>query len=178
MSFSLNNLPKINNVLEEKDIIIQKEKKREESTEKLKPNLNLKYLFYEKNEKIITKDLCILNFITNDNDKKYSGKTLLSETAPDLKKYESGMVKKYSENFNSNLSFISEFNLEENNDELDDSFNSSNNECSEIEQIEIKAKSSKLVNSSKFDDDNNLEFEKEWKYIKDFLLNKRLKKID
>ena len=88
------------------------------------------------------------------------------------------MVKKYSENFNSNLSFISEFNLEENNDELDDSFNSSNNECSEIEQIEIKAKSSKLVNSSKFDDDNNLEFEKEWKYIKDFLLNKRLKKID
>ena len=44
MSFSLNNLPKINNVLEEKDIIIQKEKKREESTEKLKPNLNLKYI--------------------------------------------------------------------------------------------------------------------------------------
>ena len=174
MSFSLKKLPKKNKLLEEKDMINPKQIKRKESTEKLKANINLKNIFYQNNEKIITKDLCILSFITNDNKKKNSGKTLLSESPPDLNNYESSMIKKYSENFNSSLSFISEFNLEENDNELDDSFNSSDNEYKDIEQIEIKVKSSNLVYNVKFDDERNLELEKDWKDIKDFLLNKRL----
>lgn len=155
-------------------MIIPEQIKRRESTKKLKSNLNLKYLFHKNNEKIITEDLCILSFITNNNDKKYSGKTLLSESAPDLNKYEPFMITKYNEDFNSSLSFISEFNLEENENKLDNTFHSSDNEYNDIEQIEIKAKSSKLVYNQKFDDERSLDLEKEWKDIKDFLSNKRL----
>ena len=92
MSFSLENIPKKNKLLKEMDMIIPEQIKRRESTKKLKSNLNLKYLFHKNNEKIITEDLCILSFITNNNDKKYSGKTLLSESAPDLNKYEPFMI--------------------------------------------------------------------------------------
>lgn len=176
MSYSLKNIPKISKLLDKKDMIIQEEIKREESTEKLKENLNLKYLFYKNTEKIKTKDLCILNFITNDKEKNYSGKTLLSDSPPDLTKYESSMINKYNENLNSSLSFISDFNLEGNENELNDSFNSSDDDFKDIEQIEIKSKSSKNLYNRKFDDEINIELEKEWKDIKDILLNKRLSK--
>jgi hypothetical protein len=81
------------------------------------------------------------------------------------------MINKYDENFNSSLSFISEFDLEEDEENKnDDSFDSFAHDDSGIEIIEIKC-SSKQVND-KLDENNDIELEKEWKDIQNFLLNK------
>ena len=55
-------------------------------------------------EKKINTDLCILNFITNDKERKYSVKTSLSDSNPI--NYDLHMINKYDENFNSSLSLF------------------------------------------------------------------------
>ena len=158
-------------------MIISKSVKTEESTENLKCNLSLKDSFYKKNEKAIQKELCILNFITNDKERKNSTKTFFSDTPPDTYNYELCMINKYDENLDQSLSFISDFNLEEDEKELNDSFkSSSDNDNNDLEKIEIKVKSTKNVYIHKFDDENDPEFEKEFEDIKNFLLTKRLSK--
>ena len=158
-------------------MIISKSVKTEESTENLKCNLSLKDSFYKKNEKTIHKELCILNFITNDKERKNSTKTFFSDTPPDTYNYELCMINKYDENLDQSLSFISDFNLEEDEKELNDSFkSSSDNDNNDLEKIEIKVKSTKNVCVHKFDDENDPEFEKEFEDIKNFLLTKRLSK--
>ena len=173
MSVSLKNIPKMSKLLSSNtNIIIKKPLKREESTEKSKSHLNLKYLFYKNNEKkIINKDLCILNFITNDNDKKYSYKTSLSDSIPNLYNYELYMINKYDEYLNKSLSFISKFDLEEDENQLNNSFSSCENNDSEIE-IEIIKKTSRNKINVEIDVDNDIKLEKEWKDIKKYLLNK------
>ena len=165
MSVSLKNLPKISKLLDKNGITMKKPLKREESTEKSKSNLNLKNLFYENNEKKrINKDLCILNFITNDNDRKYSFKTSLSDSIPNLYNYELYMINKYDEYLNHSLSFISKFDLEEDENQLNNSFSSCENNDSEIE-IEIIKKTSRNKINVEIDVDNDIKLEKEWKDI-------------
>ena len=67
-------------------------------------------------------------------------KTTLTDSFPTKNKYELYMINKYDENLNPDLSFISEFDLEEDFNKSNDSFNSSDNDDSEIEQIEIKTR--------------------------------------
>ena len=147
--------------------------KRDKSTEKSKSHLCLKNLFYKKADKI-DKDLCILNFITNDTQRKYSMKTSLTDSFPSKNKYELYMINKYDENLNPDLSFISEFDLEEDLKKSNDSFNSSDNDDSEIEQIEIKNRTSKIIYENENEIvENDIELEKEWDDIQNFLLNKK-----
>ena len=147
--------------------------KRDKSTEKSKSHLCLKNLFYKKADKI-DKDLCILNFITNDTQRKYSMKTTLTDSFPTKNKYELYMINKYDENLNPDLSFISEFDLEEDLKKSNDSFNSSDNDDSEIEQIEIKNRTSKIIYENENEIvENYIELEKEWDDIQNFLLNKK-----
>ena len=147
--------------------------KRDKSTEKSKSHLCLKNLFYKKADKI-DKDLCILNFITNDTQRKYSMKTTLTDSFPTKNKYELYMINKYDENLNPDLSFISEFDLEEDLKKSNDSFNSSDNDDSEIEQIEIKNRTSKIIYENENEIvENDIELEKEWDDIQNFLLNKK-----
>ena len=143
---SVKNIPKISKLLIKNNMTVKKPLKREESSEKSKSRLNLKYLFYKNNEKkIINKDLCILNFITN-SDRKYSVNTSLSNSIPNLFNYELYMINKYDEYLNKSLSFISKFDLEEDENKLSDSFSSCQNNDSDMEQIEIKKKSSININ--------------------------------
>ena len=122
-------------------------------------------------KKKIKTDLCILNFITNDTDRKYSVKTSLSDSNPIKYNYDLHMINKYDENFNSSLSFISEFDLEEDEEyKNDDSFDSFAHNDSELEIIEIQC-SNKQVND-KLDESNDIELEKEWNDIQNCLLNK------
>ena len=172
MSVSQKNIQNISKIFEGKNIILEKPLKRKESTGKSHNFLSLKYSLYENEEKKINTDLCILNFITNDKDRKYSVKTFLSDSNPFKCNYDLHMINKYDENFNSSLSFISEFDLEEDEENKnDDSFDSFAHDDSEIEIIEIKC-SNKQVNDDKLDKNNDIEFEKEWKDIQNFLLNK------
>jgi hypothetical protein len=78
------------------------------------------------------------------------------------------MVKKYDENLNTSLSFISDFDLEEYL-KLNNSFNSCDNDDSCIEEIEIKTKTKKNINNDVFD----IEFEKEWDDITKLILKNK-----
>ena len=83
---------------------------------------------------------CVLNFIRNSK-KKDTIKTNYSEKSQEMK-YDLSMLNKYDEDLNSSLSFISEFDLENEENEKDNSFNSSFDENS-VEEIEIIKKSKK-----------------------------------
>ena len=76
----------------------------------------------------------VLHFIRNPS-RKETVKTNFSENAQEMK-YDLCMINKYDEDLNSDLSFISEFDLEEDENKNDDSFNSSFDENS-VEEIEI-----------------------------------------
>ena len=83
-------------------------------------------------EKIFNKfnEGIILNFIRKSNKKEPS----FSNSSE--MKYDLNMINKYEEDLNSNLSFISEFNLEEDNNRNNDSFDSCFDQNS-VEEIEI-----------------------------------------
>ena len=84
---------------------------------------------------------CVLNFIRNSK-KKDTIKTNCSEKSQEMK-YELSMLNKYDEDLNSSLSFISEFDLENEENEKDNSFNSSFDDENSVEEIEIIKKSKK-----------------------------------
>ena len=75
----------------------------------------------------------VLNFIRTSS-KKDNFKSIISENLQEMK-YDLGMINKYEEELNSNLSFISEFNLEEDENESE-TFNSSLDDNS-VEEFEI-----------------------------------------
>ena len=84
---------------------------------------------------------CVLNFIRNSK-KKDTIKTNCSEKSQEMK-YDLSMLNKYDEDLNSSLSFISEFDLENEENEKDNSFNSSFDDENSVEEIEIIKKSKK-----------------------------------
>ena len=88
--------------------------------------------------------------------------------------YDLCMINKYDENLNTSLSFISEFDLEEDEKENNSSFESCDSENS-AEQIEI-VKSSKNCKRSSIQEDveNETQLENEWKDIQELLLKKNL----
>ena len=77
------------------------------------------------------------------------------------------MINKYDENLNDSLSFISDFDLEEDKNKLNDSFSSSCYDENSVEQIEIKTKTNKIYNDN---EEYDFELEKEWNDIKESLL--------
>ena len=89
----------------------------------------------------------ILNFICNSSTKN-SLKTDVTEKPSEMK-YELSMINKYDEVLNSSLSFISEFDLENDENDNDNSFDSCFDENS-VEEIDIIKKEKKQ--KSKYDE--------------------------
>ena len=171
MSVSQKNILKISKLFDKSTFILRE---KEKSSGKSHNHLNLKHSLYINEEKKINSNLCILKFITNESERKYSIKTSISESNPIKYNYELHMINKYDEYMNESLSFISEFDLEKEEDEenkFDDSFDSCGHDDSEIEQIEIKNINRRIVND-KNDEENDIKLEKEWNDIQNFLLNK------
>ena len=79
----------------------------------------------------------VLNFIRNSNNMERI-KSDFSLNSQEMK-YDLCMINKYDEDLNSDLSFISEFDLEQEENENDNSFNSSFDENS-VEEIDITPK--------------------------------------
>ena len=79
----------------------------------------------------------VLNFIRFSN-KRETSKSNFSENPKEMK-YDLCMLNKYEEDLNSSLSFISDFDLENEGNENDDSFNSSFDDNS-VEEIDIISK--------------------------------------
>lgn len=172
MSVSSKNNIKIIKNLKRNELSILKSEKRDYSSEKSRKHLSLKNVFYNiEPKKKINENLTILNYITDKTDRRFSATTALTSTAPGNLDYSLDMIKKYDENLNNDLSFISDFDLEEEL-KVNDSFNSCDNDDSCIEEIEIKIKTNKNninnVNNIEYD----IEFEKEWDDIKKLLEKK------
>ena len=111
---------------------------------------------------------CVLNFLRN-SERKDTTKTNFSETSKEMN-YELCMINKYDEKLNSSLSFISEFDLENEENGKDNSFNSSDNDnC--IEQIDIFKKNRAKLNFNQ-DKEYNSKLENELNEIKQMILNK------
>ena len=130
MSISSNNL-RINKEENLKD--------NQKSSIKKRPSLQDDYFKKEIYKKL--NEGCVLNFIRNSK-KKDTIKTNCSEKSQEMK-YELSMLNKYDEDLNSSLSFISEFDLENEENEKDNSFNSSFDDENSVEEIEIIKKSKK-----------------------------------
>jgi hypothetical protein len=111
---------------------------------------------------------CVLKYIRS-TERKESVKTNFSDSDKELK-YDLCMINKFDENLNTSLSYISEFDLEADEDELDKSFNSCDSENS-VERIEIFEKNNKK-NIYEDDEEHNTKLEKEWNDIQELLLNK------
>ena len=114
-----------------------------ENQEKEKPSKRgvKKYISLQKDyikEEIFKKlnEGTVLHFIRNS--KKDIIKTNFSKNSKEMK-YDLSMINKYEEDLNSDLSFISDFDLEENEDKNDSSFNSFFDENS-AEEIDILKK--------------------------------------
>jgi hypothetical protein len=113
---------------------------------------------------------CVLNFIRS-SERKESSKTASSEIPKELK-YDLSMINKYEEKLNSSLSFISEFDLEDDENEKDKTFSSIDND-DDVEQVDIYNKNKRKISFDK-DDEENEKLEKDWKDIKELLLNNGL----
>ena len=113
---------------------------------------------------------CVLNFIRS-SERKESSKTASSEIPNELK-YDLSMINKYEEKLNSSLSFISEFDLEDDENEKDKTFSSIDND-DDVEQVDIYNKNKRKISFDK-DDEENEKLEKDWKDIKELLLNNGL----
>ena len=112
----------------------------------------------------------VLNYITQ-SEKRESTKTTLSRTSNNIK-YELSMINKYNEDLDNNLSFISEFDLEEEKNK-DSSFNSSDDD-NNVEETDIFKKSKEKIFFDKDKEEFNLQLEEEWNDITKFLSNKKI----
>ena len=145
------------------NVIKEEEKIKNNLTKKIKKTISLQNDSYQKEIFKKLNEGTVLNLIKNSN-RRQSMKSSISE-------YDLCMINKYDENLNSSLSFISEFDLEEDDNEKDISFNSLENDNS-VEQIDI-VDINKIKSLDKIEDEEHkTKLEKEWKDIQDLLLNK------
>ena len=165
MSISTNNIKQFNlNVYKDKDDEYEKLLPK-----KMKKQISLQNDNYQKEIFKKLNEGTILNFVRN-SERKESVKTNFSESSTELK-YDLCMINKFDENLNTSLSFISEFDLEDEEIEKDNSFNSIDNDES-VEQIEIYDKNKKRISIVEDDEEHNTKLEKEWNDIQELLLKK------
>lgn len=170
---------KVKRPIKRGDSLLSKIEKRGNSLEKSKHSLNLKNTFYQKEfnqDMEINNNLSILNFVINKNDQRSSFVTNVTYKAPEKLDYDLDMVNKYDED--GSLSFISEFDLEEDDTKQDESFSSCENDDPSIEEIEIVKKypTHKRVSYDyiyKKEEKTDLDLEKDWNEIKHLLLKRQ-----
>ena len=140
-------------------------------TKKFKKQISLQNDIYKKEIFKKLNEGSVLNFIRN-SDRKDTVKTAFSDSNGDVK-YDLCMINKFDENLNSSLSFISEFDLEEDEKENNNSFNSIDDDNS-AEEFDILKKNNKqnLIDKNDDDEEHNTKLEKEWNDIQKLLLNK------
>lgn len=115
--------------------LIKKTEIKKDNTKKLKKRISLQDDYIKKEIYKKLNEGSVLHFIRNSN-KKDTVKTNYSETSQKMK-YDLTMINKYDEDLNSSLSFISEFDLENEQNSNDNSFNSSFDDNSVEEEIDI-----------------------------------------
>ena len=135
---------------------IQNKSYQKQGSNSLKPiNNNFpNKILYKKDDKIFNKNYPILNYLMIHCEGKYSRKTNISDS--ENINYDLTMINKYEEDLNKSLSFISEFDLEQDEKEEDSSFNSELDEDDDtIEKVDINIKYRNI--RIKNNDENNID---------------------
>ena len=142
---------------------------------KFQSDMALSKNLYKKDSKVINENLLILNYIMNCSQKKFSAKTSLTDSFPENLKYDLTMINKYEENINSNLSFISNFDLEDIYNEHNNSFNSEEEDDNDNFEIVVNPRiiNKKVVNNIDNDDEVNDKLNKDFLDIKRLVLGKK-----
>ena len=137
-------------------------------------NITLNQDFYKKSVEIFNPNLQILSYIMDFSKRRFSAKTGLSNSIPEYSDYNLEMINKHKENLDSSLSFISDFDLENDaQNELDSSFNSEKNDDS-AEIIEISEKRSIFVTDKIININEDNKLNKDFCDIKKMLLGKKI----
>jgi hypothetical protein len=153
-----------------KDLLNSEIKPKQFNYQTYKKQASVKYDHLSKDISKKLNECCVLNFIRS-SERKGTAKTAMSDTEMD---YDLCMINKYDENLNTSLSFISEFDLEEDVKENNSSFESCDNDIS-IEQIKIVKNIKNCKRSSIQEDiENEDQLENDWKDIQELLLKKNL----
>ena len=161
MSISSKNIRK-NIILEKTDEEVHKDfTKKYKKIGSFQNDNHQKEIFKKLNE------CTVLNFIRN-SDRKETVKTNCSESSKELD-YDLCMINKFDENLNASLSFISEFDLENDEKDNNNSFNSLDNDS--VEEIEIIKNTPKEL-YDKEDEEHHTKLEKEWEDIQEMLFGK------
>ena len=142
---------------------------------KFQSDMALSKNLYKKDSKVINENLLILNYIMNCSQKKFSAKTSLTDSFPENLKYDLTMINKYEENINSNLSFISNFDLEDVYNEHNDSFNSEEEDDNDNFEIVVNPRiiNKKVLNNIDNDHEVNDKLNKDFLDIKRLVLGKK-----
>ena len=106
-----------------KNLDIKTESPKYSSKKPIKKRISLQEDYFKKEIYKKLNEGSVLHFIRNSS-KKDTVKTASSEKAQEMK-YDLSMINKYDEELNTSLSFISEFDLENDENDKDNSFNSS-----------------------------------------------------
>ena len=150
---------------ESKLLLKENENLKRALTKKIKKTISLQNDNYQKEIFKKLNEGTVLNIIRN-TERKDSIKTNITE-------YDLCMINKFDENLNSSLSLISEFDLEQDNEnDKDSSFNSLDNEDS-VEYIDISDKNRNKSFDKEDDEEHKTKLEKEWADIQELLLNKK-----
>lgn len=144
-------------------------------------NISLSQDFYKKSTILYNPNLQILNYIMSCAERKLSARTGLSNnTLSDNINYNLIMLNKHEEHLNDSLSYISDFDLENNGENnIENSFSSENDDNDDensFEKIEIYDKRRSLdilgINANVKVDDINIKLNKDFDEIKKILLGK------
>ena len=162
MSVSSNNI--------RKNLLNSEIKPKEFNKQTYKKQASVKYDHLSKDISKKLNECCVLNFIRS-SERKDTAKTAISDTQMD---YDLCMINKYDENLNTSLSFISEFDLEEDEKEKNSSFESCDSNNS-TEQIKILKNSRNCKRYSIEEDiENEIKLKKEWKDIQEIKIKKKI----
>ena len=144
---------------------------RSNSIPKIQNDIPVKSI-YKKTEIKYNKNLTILNYIMECAEKNYSRKTAFSDNMykSEEMKYDLSMLNRYEEHLNSSFSDISEFDLEQDENKDDSSFNSEEDDnCYEENIINIKPDK---YNKKLYDEDDfDFKLEQDFNNIKKNLLS-------
>ena len=129
----------------EHHLLIKEKKEKRSNSINIENEISLIKEFNKNDSKIYNEKYVVLNYII-DVQKRFSTSTALTDTKPETFKYDLTMINKYEEDLNTSLDYISDFDLEKDDNDKNSSFESENdnNDSSDVE-IKIKNNNKKFV---------------------------------
>ena len=125
----------------EHHLIIKEKKEKRSNSINIENEISLIKEFNKNHSKIYNEKYVVLNYII-DVKKRFSTSTALTDTKPETFKYDLTMINKYEEDLNTSLDYISDFDLEKDDNDKNSSFESENDN-NDSSDVEIKIKNNK-----------------------------------